>query len=130
MATTTTPTYTGAVAGNIHASSTIAASGTANDNWDGSAVFETQVHVKAVVGTAAGTNGLRIDVYRRYGSSPTTSGTTFLTYTLPSVDSTTTDFDFFLPTGKYNIKLTNLDATNALTAVVVTGDTVTNLSTA
>ncbi len=129
MATTTVPTYTGNTAANIHASATLAASGTANDNYDGSAVFETQVHVKAVVGTAAATNGLQIDVYRRYGATPTTSGTAFLTYILPSVGSTTTDFDFFLPCGKYNIKLTNLDATNALTAVTVTGDTVTSLST-
>ncbi len=129
MATVTTPVYTGNTAGNIHASSTIAASGTANDNYDGSAVFETQVHVKAVAGTVAGTAGLQIDVYRRYGSVPTTGESVFLTYTLASVGSTTSSLDFFLPTGKYNIKLTNLDATNALTAVTVTGDTVTSLST-
>jgi hypothetical protein len=130
MATTTTPTYTGNSAGNIHASATLNAGATANDNYDGSAVFETQVHVVATAGTVAATAGLKVEVFRRYGSTPTTGESAFLTYTLPSTTSTTASLDFFLPCGKFNIKLTNLDATNALTAVSVTGDTVTSLGTA
>ena len=50
MSTTTIPTYTANGAGNIHASASLAASATANDNYDGSAVFETQVHVKNTPG--------------------------------------------------------------------------------
>ena len=129
MATTTTPVYTGNTAGNIHASASLGAAGTANDNYDGSGVFETQCHVlNTPGGTVAGTRGLRVDVYRRYGSTPTTGQTPFLTYTLPSATASTAEsIDFFLPCGKYNILLTNLDATNAIT-VAITGDTVTSLS--
>ncbi len=129
MATTTVPTYTANTAGNIHTSASLAASGTANDNYNGSAVFETQVHVKCVAGTVAATNGIRVDVYRRYGATPTTAESPFLTYTIPQTGSTTTTLDFFLPTGQYNIKYTNLDTSNAVT-IETTGDTVTNLSTA
>jgi hypothetical protein len=131
MSTTTTPTYTGNSAGNIHASASLAASATANDNYDGSAVFETQVHVKNTPGgSVAATRGLKVEVFRRYGSSPTTGETAFITYTLPSATASTAEsIDFYLPCGKYNIKITNLDATNAIT-VEVTGDTVSNLSTA
>lgn len=130
MATTTTPTYTGNSAGNIHASASLGASATANDNYDGSGVFETQVHVKNTPGgSVAATRGLKVEVFRRYGSTPTTGETAFLTYTLPSaVASTAESIDVYLPCGQYNIKLTNLDGTNAIT-VEVTGDTVTNLST-
>jgi hypothetical protein len=131
MATTTTPTYTGNSAGNIHTSASLAASGTANDNYDGSAVFETQVHVKNTPGgSVAATRGLKVEVFRRYASGPTTGESAFLTYTLPSATASTAEsIDFFLGPGKYNIKLTNLDGTNAIT-VEVTGDTVTNVSTA
>jgi hypothetical protein len=129
MATTTTPVYTGNSAGNIHASASLAASATANDNYDGSAVFETQVNVlNTPAGSVAATRGLRVDVYRRYGSTPTTEPTPFLTYTLPSATASTAEsVDFFLPCGKFNIKITNLDASNAVT-VAITGDTLTSLS--
>ncbi len=69
MATTTVPTYTGNTAANIHASSTIAASGTANDNYDGSAVFEalgTEVPARAtgiktkLLKTAVTTPGVKL----------------------------------------------------------------------
>jgi hypothetical protein len=131
MSTTTTPTYTGNSAGNIHASASLSASGTANDNYDGSAVLETQIHVKNTPGgSVATTRGLRVDVFRRYGSSPTTGEMPFLTYTLPSATASTAEsIDFFLGPGKYNIKITNLDATNAVT-VEITGDQISNLSTA
>jgi len=130
MATTTVPTYTGNTASNIHASASLAASATANDNYDGSAVFETQVHVLNTPGASvAATRGLQVDVFRRYGSTPTTGQTAFLTYTLPSATASTAEsLDFFLGPGKYNIKITNLDATNAVT-VAITGDTVTNVTT-
>ena len=45
-----------------------------------------------------------------------------------SAQETAESLDFFLPTGKYNIKLTNLDATNAIVAGV-TGDTIANITT-
>jgi hypothetical protein len=127
---TTVPTYTGNSAGNIHASASLAAGANTNDNYDGSAVFETQVHVKNTPGgTVAATRGLRVDVFRRYASGPTTGESPMLTFFLPSQTASTAEsLDFYLPTGKYNIKITNQDASNAIT-VEITGDTVTNLST-
>ncbi|SRR5205814_7147714 len=127
--TVTIPTYTGNTANNVIASASIAASGTSNANVDYSAVFEAQIHVISTpTGTVAATNGLQIQVFRRYGATPTTGETAMLTYVIPSVASTAAGLDFFLPTGKYNIKLTNLDATNAVTAGV-TGDTIPNITT-
>jgi|SRR5437667_7961271 len=131
MSSSTTPTYTASTAGNIHTSASLAASATANDNYDGSAVFETQVHVlNTPSGSVAATRGLKVEVFRRYGTTPTTGQTAFLTYTLPSTTASTAEsLDFYLPTGQYNIKITNLDATNAVT-VEITGDKVTALATA
>jgi len=52
-----------------------------------------------------------------------------MTFYLPSaVASTAESIDIFLSTGKYNIKVTNLDAANAIT-VAVGADTVANLTT-
>ena len=129
MATTTTvPTYTGNSAANVIASASIAASGTSNANVDYSGVFEAQLNVlNTPGGSVAGTAGLRVDIFRRFGSSPTTATTAFMSYTIPSVASTAASCDIFLGPGKYNVKLTNLDATNAVTAQV-TGDTITSLT--
>jgi hypothetical protein len=124
MSTTTTPTYTGNTANNVIASASIAASGTANANVDYSAVLEAQIHViNTPGGSVSATRGLRVEVFRRYGSTPTTGETAMLTYTLPSATASTAEsLDVFLGPGKYNVKLTNLDATYATTAGV-TGDT-------
>jgi hypothetical protein len=131
MATTvTTPTYTGNTANNVIASAAIAASGTSNASVDYSAVFEAQMHViNTPGGSVAATRGLKVEVFRRYGSTPTTGESAMLTYILPSATASTAEsLDVFLPPGKYNIKLTNLDATNAVTAGV-TGDVIANLTT-
>jgi len=133
MATTVTiPTYTGAAAGNVITSASIAASGTSSSTTalDFSANFEGQIHVlNTPGGSVAATRGLKVQVFRRYGSSPTTGQSALLTYTLPSATASTAEsLDFFLPTGKYAITLTNLDGTNAIVAEV-TSDTVTNVST-
>lgn len=131
MATTTTvPTYTGNTANNVIASASIAASGTSNANVDYSAVLEAQIHViNTPSGSVAATRGLKVEVFRRYGATPTTGESALLTYTLPSATASTAEsLDFFLPTGKYNIRLTNLDSSNAVTAGC-TGDTIPNLTT-
>jgi hypothetical protein len=131
MASTTTPTYTAGAAGNIHTSASLGAGATANDNYDGSAVFETQVHVlNTPGGSVAATRGVKVEVFRRYGTTPTLGESAMLTYTLPSTTASTAEsLDFFLPTGKYNIKITNLDGTNAVT-VEITGDVISNVATA
>lgn len=130
MATTTTPVYTGNLAGNIRSSASLAASGTANYDVDYSTKWEAQIQVlNTPGGSVAGTRGVRVDIYRRRGSSPTTGATAFLSYTLPSTTASTAEsWDIFVGPGKYNIKITNLDATNAVT-VEITGDTVDSLTT-
>ena len=81
MSTTTTPTYTGNAAGNIRSSASLGASGTANYDLDYSAVFEGQVNVMSTPGASvASTNGLRVDVYRNFGSSPTKASSPFISY--------------------------------------------------
>lgn len=131
MSTTTIPTYTGNTANNVIASGSIAASGTANANVDYSAVLEAQIHViNTPGGSVAATRGLKVEVFRRYGATPTTAESALLTFTLPSATASTAEsLDVYLGPGKYNIKLTNLDASNAVTAGV-TGDVVANLATA
>jgi hypothetical protein len=132
MSTTTVPTYTAAAAGNVITSASISASGTSSSTTglDFSAIFEGQLHIKNTPGgSVAATRGLKVEIFRRYGTTPTTGQTAFLTYTLPSATASTAEsLDVFLPTGKYAITLTNLDASNAVTAEV-TSDTVTNVST-
>lgn len=130
MSTVTVPTYTANAAGNIRTSASLAASGTANYDVDYSAVFEAQVHVKNTPGgSVSATRGVQVDIYRRFGSSPTLADSPLMTFYLPSTTASTAEsIDFFLPTGKYNIKITNLDTGQAVT-VEITGDTVANLTT-
>jgi hypothetical protein len=125
---TTTPVYTGNAAGNVDASASLGAGSDRSASWDISGKFEGQVHVKNTPGgTIAVTRGLLVQVFRQYGNSPTTAQTPFLTYTMPSATASTAEsLTFWLGPGKYSIKLTNLDASNAIT-VEVTGDTVDSL---
>ena len=127
---TTVPAYTGNADGNIRASASLAASGTDNDDLDYSAMFEGQIHVlNTPGGSVSATRGVRIDIYRRYGTGPTVGESPLMTFFLPSaVASTAESLDIFLSTGKYNIKITNLDTVNAVT-VEITGDTISNLTT-
>jgi len=127
---TTVVSYTGNSDGNIDTSASLAASGTRNANWDISAKFEGQVHVlNTPGGSVSATRGVRVDIYRRYGVTPSTGESPFLTYTLPSATASTAESaDFWLGPGHYNIKLTNLDTAQAVTCEI-TGDTVDNLTT-
>lgn len=120
------PTMTFNAAGNALASQSLAASANVSTSTlDYSAVFEGQVHVKNTPGASvSATRGVQVDVYRRYGSTPTTGESAFISMTLPSETASTAEsVDLLIPTGKYLIKLTNLDATNAVT-VEITADTV------
>jgi hypothetical protein len=116
-------------AGNLLASTSIAASGTnSTTNLDASAAFEAQVQVSVTFGTISSTSGLQIDVYRRIGSGPATDTRPIISLVIPSTASTTTLQSFALPTGRYNIKLTNLDAANSVTGVSLTSDVVLSVS--
>jgi hypothetical protein len=129
----TTPTLTRGAAGNLHSSASLGASATANNdtaNYD--AAFLVILTVKNTPGgSVAATRGLQIDVYNRYGTTPTTAASPMLTFTLPSATASTAETapPIYLPGGQYNVKFTNLDASNAVT-VEATIDYVANLSTA
>lgn len=121
---TTTPSFTYNSVGNIRSSASLSSSGTANYDVDYSAVVGAIVTVKNTPGgSVSSTRGVRVDVYNRYGSSPTTDATPVQSWTLPSqTASTTEDLTVYLGPGKYNIKITNLDASQSVT-VEITGDT-------
>jgi hypothetical protein len=127
---TTVPVMTFNTAGNVISSGSISAGGTTNANVDYSGVWEARLVVKNTPGgTVAATRGVRIDVFTRYGSTPTTSASAHRSWTLPSATaSTAEDLAFWLESDKYNVKLTNLDASNAVTDEV-SADTVSSLST-
>lgn len=108
----------------LHTSASLAAGATTNDTLDASTKFEAQVMYKVTAGaTVAATFGLKIEVYELY------SGTTYpqdvatgtlnpnYTYTLAGYSASQIVYSpkIYLPTGKWKIKLTNLDATNAIT---------------
>ena len=127
----TVPIYTGNTAGNIRSSSSLGNGANATYDLDAySSKFEIQINVTNTPGgTIAGTAGLRIEVFRRYGATPTVAASPCLSFTLPSANTNTAEAkDFVLGPGKYRIKVTNLDATNAVT-VEITADTIDNLTT-
>jgi hypothetical protein len=113
-------------AGDIRSSASLAASGTASYNLDFSTKLEGQITVKATPsGTVATTNGCKVEFLPRYGSTPADTTIPVLSYTIPSVASATASKTFYLGTGKYVVKVTNLDATNALSGgVEITSATV------
>lgn len=121
---TTIPSFTFNSAGNVKSSASLSASATGNQDVDYSAVIGARVVVKNTPGgSVAATRGVRIDVFVRYGSGPATAVTAWISFTMPSAAaSTAEDLAFDLPPGKYNIKWTNLDASNAVT-LEITGDT-------
>ena len=124
------PTYTGNSAGNVIASCSLGAgANTSSSALDYSTKFEAQIHITNTPGgSVSSTRGLQVDVYREYGSTPTQGESPFATYVLPSQTASTAEsFDFWLGPGKYLIKLTNLDGSNAIT-VSVTADTVDAIS--
>lgn len=109
----------------LHASASLSASATATDTLDLSAKFEAQVMYKVTEGgSVAATAGLQIQVFGLYsGSTYGNSGTAVRddnpNYTYTVAKETASDVVYspkiFLPTGKWLLKITNLDATNAVT---------------
>lgn len=123
------PVMTFNSAGNVRSSASLAASGTASYNLDYSAKIEGQVTVKNTPGgTVASTRGVLVEFLPRYSSGPSDTTVAVLSYTLPSaVASTAESRTFFIGTGKFVVRVTNIDATNAVT-VEITGDTVDSIS--
>jgi len=131
MSSNTTPTYTANSAGNLRASASLGAGASDTVQLDIRSKFEAQIHVKNTPGgTVAATRGVKIEVFRNYGATPTQGESPCLTRTMPSAAASTAEGDdFYLPTGNYAVKFTNLDASNAVT-LVATSDTIDDLETA
>lgn len=118
------PSTTFNAKGNIRNAATIAASGTTTDTLDFSTKFEGQIQIEVVFGTVAATSGVQVDAFRQFGAGPTVDTIATATVTIPSTASTTKDGSIALPTGKYTLKLTNLDAANSVTGVTITTTTI------
>lgn len=111
-------------AGNADASASLAASANRTFDIDGSTKIETQLTIKNTPGgSVAATRGLRIEVLNGYAASGTTYNTLpERTYVLPSqTGSTAESVTLRLGPGKYRVRITNLDATNAVTVEATTG---------
>jgi hypothetical protein len=122
------PAMTQNARGNVQSAGTLAASGTATLAVDATAKFEVQIQIEVVFGTVAATAGLQIDVFRRFGLGPTDDTIAVLTFVIPATASTTKIQSFALPTGKYDVKETNLDATNGLTGLNLTTSTIDSIA--
>lgn len=123
------PVMTFNTVGNALASQSIAASATQTFAIDFSAVYEGQLQCQAHFGTIAGTSGMQIDVFAGNQASGTTYDTiAVFTMVMAAVTSTTNLLTIKLSTGKYDVKFTNLDATNGLTTVLATTATVSSVA--
>lgn len=119
------PSMTPNTLGNALSATTIAPGAGPTFNVDLSAKFEGQIQVAVTFGTVAATSGLQIQVFRRIGSTPVTDTIGIgVGFTIAGTTSSTQGGSFALPTGRYTIKLTNLDATNSVTSVSATMDTI------
>lgn len=109
-------------------SQSLAASGTVTFDIDISTKWEQLIQCKgAGGGSVAGTNGLRIEAFNRMGTSPTNDTEPTYARDITMAASTTKYWTFRLPTGKWRVKFTNLDASNAIT-VEATSATIDSVS--
>jgi len=68
-------------------------------------------------GTVAATNGLQAQILAAGDTTPNYDTIALFAFTITTIASATNRKSILLPTGKYNVKLTNLDATNGITVV-------------
>jgi len=115
--------------GNALASQSVAAGASVTFNVDFSLMFEGELQIGCSFGTVSATAGLQIQVFPRVGSTPVTDtvpGTGSTTIAAASVSSLCQTIR--LQTGRYMVKLTNLDASNGLLSVYATYDAVDYIS--
>lgn len=117
------PAITYGSAGNVVASGSVSggASTTATSvDFSTSGAFGGDIAVKVTTGgTVAGTNGCRLDIYAQGDASSTFDTVATYTYTFSGLSASTTyQKSLRVPTGIYNVKATNLDATNAITVQI------------
>lgn len=111
------------------ASQSLAAGASVTFDLDFRTKFEGQIQVKGTGGgTVAATNGLRVRAYRNTSTfaSPRWDTEQKEIFTIPTTVSTEKEKSFILSTGHWQIRLENLDATNAITvdAISATVDSV------
>jgi hypothetical protein len=115
------PTMTFNAAGNIRASATLAGQATATYALDFSTRIEGQVAVKLTAGTTvASTRGLQVDMLPGYGSTLAYATNAAISITIGQAlaASTTESSVIYVPTGKYQCKISNLDINNAVTVEI------------
>jgi len=116
------PSVTAEAAGNIYASNSLAAATAVNNTVD----FSTNTLGGYVQvwntggGTVATVNGCQVAAYLAGDTTPHYDTIPFAgtIFTIPTTVSTAAGQSFFLPTGKGQVTVTNLDATNAITVEI------------
>lgn len=108
------------------ASQSLAAAATLTGNTNLLTKFEGHFQVLATFGTVAAVNGIQVDVFRDVADATGTviDSISLMSFVIPGTASTTKRQSFVLGNGFYQVKLTNLDATNAVNPVSVLYETV------
>jgi hypothetical protein len=110
------PTYTQNATGNALTSQSLGAGANVTFDLDISTKFADEVAISNTPGgTVAATAGLQVNWFRKIGTAPDIDTEPVGGFVIPSVASTLKVASLELPTGFWRIKLTNLDATNAIT---------------
>ena len=108
-------------------STTLAGGGSTTFNVDFSAKVSGTVQVGGTFGSISTTAGIQIEVFRRVGSGPTTDTQAALPAILAAISGAQAK-SIALGTGRYTVKLTNLDTSNAVTAVSAVADQIDSYS--
>lgn len=117
----TVPSMTHNAEGNLIATGALGGGANTTADIDASNKISVQIQVRNTGGSVvSSTNGLRVEVFRRFGSGPTNDTDPVTSFTIPTIVSTTRYRSIELPTGRYRIRLTNLDATNSITVEATT----------
>jgi len=118
------PTITYGTAGNLSASASLANASPVTVTADFSTTkFGGLITAKGTGGgTVAATNGLRVQIFELGDTVPTADTIATTDYTIPMTTSTVAQRGFRVPTGKYSVKITNLDTSNTITAQLTSSD--------
>ncbi|MCA1596095.1 MAG: hypothetical protein LC772_06690 [Chloroflexi bacterium] len=123
------PTMTFNAAGNVLAAQALAASASVTTaTIDVSTRFEAQFQVSSAGGaTVNAVNGCRVQAYRVVGGGTTVDTVPSATFDIATLVSATAVQTLPLPTGRWQIKLTNLDTSNGINVQISDGtvDTIT-----
>lgn len=115
------PSVTENSAANADASASLAASASRTFDVDFRSKFGGEIQIKLTGGgTVAGTNGLKVEWFLNNGTASQVDTKARGSFIIPAVVSQTDYQSFALPTGRWRVKLTNLDASNAVTASATT----------